>query len=53
MLNILQTIACEKNFIDSRGPFKCSLFNVCDLIVAKISNEKKIGWKNDFEAMYW
>lgn len=37
MLHIFQTITCEKYFIYTRCSFKCSLLNISDLIVAKVS----------------
>ena len=49
MLNIFQTITCEKYFIHARCAFKRSLFNVCDLIVAKVSKQKWL--KQIFETI--
>lgn len=34
VLNVLQTVAGKQHLIDTRCSFKCSFFNICNLVIA-------------------
>lgn len=40
VMHVFQTVTGEKHFIDTRCPFKGSLLDICDLIVAEVAKSK-------------
>lgn len=36
-------IGCEVKLKDGRGPFKCPIFNLCDLVVAEVTGQGDSG----------